>query len=208
MPATPPSIASNKLSIRCCTNNRAGFAPNAHAYRRADNMRIAAKPFPELIGENHHMVLARSSFFRQKVAAETKRSSQHPREPGSNDPRLDVFGLVADRNVEGAVGPGVQILKRGVLALPLQKVSRRSCCRTPALRSPCVFRCFASLDPPLDFNREVRGDFLLQLFLGPPRTPSHDPSPLKRASSPWQWSRRTHSTLAPPAKAASFHSIY
>ena len=77
------------------------------------------------------MLFAGLAFFRQEVAPQFERHSHHRVKTGSSDLAIDLFGMLARRQVEGCASPRIQVLENRVLCFPVEKVTRGN--HVPAL---------------------------------------------------------------------------
>ncbi len=104
-------------------NDGVRFPVNPHGM--ADQLWIGAEMRPQLVGQDHDMVLAVHSFFRQKVAAKKKGKPHHVVVPRRHLYPVDILRLVFAGNVERCAAKRIQVPERGTLPLPVGEVSRR-----------------------------------------------------------------------------------
>src|ERR1035441_4574837 len=113
-----------------------GLARSQYPYHRVwlavhpdllpDDVAVGTEMFPEPMGKDYLVLLARLSLFRQKIAPQKKsvaRRAEKSRRVGSP---IDLFRLLGCGEVEAGASPGVDVHESLVLPLPLEIVARRS----------------------------------------------------------------------------------
>lgn len=101
------------------------FAVNDNA--AADNVAIGSEMIaPEVVAQHNHVALAGLIFVGRKGAAEQRLDAKQGKEVRGDGCGLDGFGTFRAADGEGSKAVGCHVLKRGVLALPVQIVGGRN----------------------------------------------------------------------------------
>ena len=80
---------------------------------------------PKFVQQNDNVIFTRNTLFREKVAAIAKRRPHHAIHAGGCFLSGQVLRLILRCKVEAAAGKSVQILKDGVLILPVKIILGR-----------------------------------------------------------------------------------
>src|ERR1700729_2375492 len=86
------------------------------------NRRIGAEPLPHSLGKDDYVVFACYSLVRKKIPAQVETIAHHREETDGHVASGEVFRLSLGGDVKAAPGPCIQILKKGVLQLPVEEV--------------------------------------------------------------------------------------
>src|SRR5882724_4296625 len=107
-----------------CENPDDRVLLGVHADLLAQDVFVAAKAvFPEAIGEDHFQIFADLALLGEEVAAQKEGLTQDMEETWGARLGLDLFRVGRSAQAHPAAGPGSDGFKRGVLALPVQKVA-------------------------------------------------------------------------------------
>src|ERR1051326_5817627 len=69
------------------------------------------------------MIFSRLSFFGKKITPHKEANSHQGVETGSGQLPVDLFGMFVGCEIKGAASPGIQVLKRSTLPLPIKEIA-------------------------------------------------------------------------------------
>ena len=92
--------------------------------RLASAVLVRSQTVPQFVGENHDMIPAGNSLFRQEVAAHHDREPHHVVIAGRRAVAVHLFGLVFSCQVEVAASNGAETLEGLILTLPVKEITR------------------------------------------------------------------------------------
>ena len=105
-------------------DHRAGLAIDANL--GPDNVAVAVEPLlPQPVPEDDHLIVAGTPLVGGEVPAEKERQADHRVEARRHADGIDLFGALGGGDVDGAPGPGDEILERRRLLLPVDIVAGR-----------------------------------------------------------------------------------
>ena len=105
-------------------DNRIRLAVHLHGVTH--HMRVAAQVRPEPMREDYDVAFAFHGFLGEKVPPVQKGLTQHVEVAGANLYPENIFRLIFGGDIEVGVGKGYELLKTGILALPVDEVSSRN----------------------------------------------------------------------------------